>query len=291
MRLLTWNIQWGRGADGRVDLARTVAQARRFADPDVWLLQEVAAGYPELPGGAADDGFARLAALLPGFEIVCGVGIDTPRPGGGRRRFGNAVASRLPVGAVLRHLLPWPAESGAMSMQRVLLEATVRAPFGALRVLTTHLEYYSAAQRAAQVERLRELHREAVRHAAVPRPGTPADGPFDAVPRAAPAVLAGDFNAPPEAPERARLLAPFEPEDDGSTAPGWRDAWALAHPGQPHAHTLGVHDKEQWPDGPRCFDFFYVSDDLAPRVTRLEVDAAADASDHQPVLLELDDRP
>ena len=35
MKLITWNIQWGRGADGRVDLDRIVAHAQRFADFDV----------------------------------------------------------------------------------------------------------------------------------------------------------------------------------------------------------------------------------------------------------------
>ena len=46
-------------------------------------------------------------------------------------------------------------------MQRIALEAVVRTPGGPLRVVTTHLEYYSAMQRAAQVERLRDLHVEA----------------------------------------------------------------------------------------------------------------------------------
>ncbi|HQV09649.1 MAG TPA: endonuclease, partial [Thauera sp.] len=51
MRLLTWNIQWGRGADGRVDLARTVAAIRAAGDFDVICLQEVACNFPGLAGG------------------------------------------------------------------------------------------------------------------------------------------------------------------------------------------------------------------------------------------------
>lgn len=35
MKLITWNIQWGRGADGRVDLDRVVAHAQRFADFEI----------------------------------------------------------------------------------------------------------------------------------------------------------------------------------------------------------------------------------------------------------------
>ncbi|HUJ86303.1 MAG TPA: hypothetical protein VLX30_05570 [Burkholderiales bacterium] len=40
-------------------------------------------------------------------------------------------------------------------MPRVALEVVVAAPFGTVRVTTKHLEYYSCAQRIAQVERLR----------------------------------------------------------------------------------------------------------------------------------------
>ena len=32
MRLITWNIQWGKGCDGVVDLGRIVATARAFGD-------------------------------------------------------------------------------------------------------------------------------------------------------------------------------------------------------------------------------------------------------------------
>ncbi len=57
------------------------------------------------------------------------------------------------------------------SIQRVLLEAVVQAEFGALRVLTTHLEYYSLPQRQAQINTIRHLHSEASAHARQPRPG------------------------------------------------------------------------------------------------------------------------
>jgi endonuclease/exonuclease/phosphatase family metal-dependent hydrolase len=282
MKLITWNIQWGRGADGRVDLDRIVAQARRLADFDVLCLQEVSAGYPELPGGDGGDGFRALAARLGGYAAVAGPAVDAPAPGGGRRTFGNMIFSRWPVGQVWRHLLPWPADPGVKSMQRLLLEATIKTPAGPLRVATTHLEYYSAPQRRAQVERLRELHREAVAHAGSNRPGSAADGPFDALPRGGPAVLSGDFNFRPQSADHARMLAPI----DAATR-CWHDAWEVAHPGRPHAPTVGVYDKAQWPEPPFTCDFVFVSDDLAPRVRELRVDDGADGSDHQPVLLEL----
>jgi endonuclease/exonuclease/phosphatase family metal-dependent hydrolase len=45
MKLVTWNIQWCRGCDGRVDPQRIVDDARAFADFDVLCLQEVAANF------------------------------------------------------------------------------------------------------------------------------------------------------------------------------------------------------------------------------------------------------
>src|SRR5688572_30700553 len=186
MQLITWNIQWGRGADGRVDLDRIVAHARRFADFDVLCLQEVSAGYPELPGCDGSDQFQALAARLPGFSAIDGAATDAPHPSGARRRFGNLLLTRLPVRQVFRHLLPWPSDPAVKSMQRGALEVTLQAAFGLVRVTTTHLEYYSPLQRAAQVERLRELHQEAAAQALAARPGTTDDGSFDRVPRGAP---------------------------------------------------------------------------------------------------------
>jgi endonuclease/exonuclease/phosphatase family metal-dependent hydrolase len=282
MKLLSWNIQWGRGADGRVDLERIVAHARRFADFDVLCLQEVSAGFQELPGSDGSDQYAALSALLPGYTALAGVAFDAFGADGRERRFGNMLLTRLPVRQVFRHLLPWPAQAGVMSMQRLAVEATLEAAFGPLRVTTTHLEYYSAEQRAAQIERLRELHRQAVAHARTRRPGEKSDGPFEFVEQAAPAVLTGDFNCRPGTPELARLLAPFD--DD---TPPYRDAWAVAHGTASHEPTVGVHDKDQWPGDPFTFDFCFVSADLADRVRRIAVDPSTPASDHQPVLLEL----
>jgi endonuclease/exonuclease/phosphatase family metal-dependent hydrolase len=287
MKLVTWNIQWGRGADGRVDLDRIVADARQLADFDVLCLQEVSDGYPELAGCDGSDQFAGLAQRLPGYAAFEGVATDTPRPGGGRRRFGNMILTRLPVRQAFRHLLPWPADAAVRSMQRGLLELTVEAAFGPLRVATTHLEYYSETQRAAQAERLRELHAEGWRQSQAAPPGDASQGPFEAVARGAGLVLVGDFNFRPEAPERTRITAP----SDDPAVPALHDAWTLMHPGTPHETTVGRNDPVQWPGPAFTCDFVFVSDDLAPRLAALEVDDLSNGSDHQPVLLELRDAP
>ena len=68
MRLITWNIQCGKGCDGVTDLARIVTVAKEMADADVFCFQEVSDNFANLDGGA--DQSAQLAALLPDHRPV-----------------------------------------------------------------------------------------------------------------------------------------------------------------------------------------------------------------------------
>jgi endonuclease/exonuclease/phosphatase family metal-dependent hydrolase len=290
MKIITWNIQWCRGCDGRVDPARIARTCREMADFDVLCLQEVARGFDSgLEGSRGEDQFRLLAEALPGYTLVEGIATDRAAHsvGGPRRQFGNAIFSRMPVLQAFRHLLPWPADPASPSMQRVAVEIIIRSPGHDLRVTTTHLEYYSPPQRAAQVERLRALQAEAAGHAQVrpaQRRADHVDTPFEPGARPASAILTADFNFLPSDPSYARLQAPIDAD-----VPAYRDAWAAAHPGVAHAPTVGVHDKEQWPGDPFCFDFIFVTEDLVSRVEAVEVTSVTDASDHQPVLLQLAD--
>ena len=281
--LITWNIQWGRGCDQRVDLARIVRAARETADFDVLCMQEVARNFPELPGSGGEDQFRLLAELLPGYAAIEGIGTDVRAPDGARSQFGNMILTRLPVLQAFRHLLPWPADSEVPSMQRVAVETVLQAPWGPLRVTTTHLEYYSERQRAAQVERLRELQAEAAAHAQDVGHSRKEGGPFENAARPASGILTADFNFRPDDLLYARLQAPFA---EGAGAPHYVDSWEIVHPGVPHAPTLGVFDREQWPEPFAC-DFIFVTEDLAGRVREVRVNSDTDASDHQPVLLSL----
>ncbi len=284
MHLITWNIQWGRGADGKVDPARIIRACRDMADFDVLCLQEVARHFPGLAGSGGADVFGRLAAALPGFTAIEAIAVDVPVPAGKRAQFGELILSRRPVLQVLRHLLPWPGDPNVPTMPRVALEIVIAGERGPLRVTTTHLEYYSVAQRTAQVERLRALQAEAASHAPdVTRPDKEG-GPFAAVPRPRSGVLTGDFNLPPESALYARLQDPI-----GDDVPAYRDAWRTRHPGAPHAPTIGLFDKQQWPGEPYCCDFIFVTEDLTDRVEDVVVNLDTDASDHQPVLLVLAD--
>jgi len=282
LNLITWNIQSCRGCDGVVDPARIMRTCRDMADADVLCFQEVARNFPDLAGSRGEDQFALLAAQLPGYQLVEGIAVDLRAPDGSRRQFGNALFSRLPVLQAFRHLLPFPAEPELPGMQRVAVEAVVRAPWGPLRVTTTHLAYYSSAQRTAQVERLRGLQAEAAGHAQDLVHPHKEGGPFATMPRPASCILTADFNFQPQDPSYGRLQSPI-----GKGTPAYRDSWSIAHPGTPHASTLGVHDKTQWPGDAFCCDFIFVTEDLAPRVEEVVVNGTTDASDHQPVLLRL----
>ncbi|MDH3319283.1 MAG: endonuclease/exonuclease/phosphatase family protein [Betaproteobacteria bacterium] len=271
MRLVSWNLQWCRGMDGAVDARRAARTARKLADPDVCCFQEVAQGFDSLPGSAGEDQVAALTAEFPDHSAHYASSVDVAGAGGARRRFGNLILSRLPVGRVLRHGLPWPASAGVPSMPRAAIEAVIEAPWGPLRVTTTHLEYYSPGQRAAQVERLLELNAEALAHAAL-QPGARDDeGPFHPLPRPAAGILTGDFNMRPDDPLIARLGSAYV------------DAWLQAHPGQAHPATFRLESADE---APYCCDFVFVTQDIAPRIQSVRVDPETRASDHQPVIVE-----
>ena len=249
--IMSWNVQWGRGADCRVDWSRLVDEITAV-DPDIVVLQEVAQHYPELPDNDDSDQVAILAARLPQFQSCYAPGIDRPRADGRRTRFGNWVGSRYPIRSWQPIALPAPPATSSEWIPRTVCAVTVEVAGHPLRVLGTHLEYYCPRQRLAQVEALVAL--------AEPEP----------------AVLLGDLNFAPQSPEY-RLLA-----DSGK----WRDAWVVAHGEKPHDPTVGLHGAP-WPDHPYCCDYVWVSPSLSGAVGSLEVRSATAASDHQPVVVTL----
>lgn len=168
-------------------------------------------------------------------------------------------------------------------MPRQATEVVIQAPGGALRVITTHLEFYSHRQRSAQVEALRSLHQEVCGNARQPAVDV-AGGPYARAARPQAAVICGDFNLIPTDPEYARMLAPFEDE-----TPAFADAWPKVHGDAPHGPTCGIFDHDLWPQGPHCRDFFFIAGEPGDRIESVYADAETDASDHQPLRMTLAD--
>lgn len=271
MRIVTWNVQWCRGLDGMVDPARIAEELRRSAEPDVACLQEIASGFADLPGSRGEDQPAALGRELPEWDALVGWAVDVPGSGRLRKRFGNMILSRLPVGRVRRHSLPWSASPHEPSMPRVAVEAIVSAPFGPLRIVSTHLEYYSAEHRAAQIARLAQLRLEWIAE----RREVDENGPFRSQPGARSTLLCGDFNLAPEDPLHRKILDI-----------GFVDAWQALHPGVPHPPSFRVHERDEG-ESPYCCDFVFATPDLVPRLSSIRINGDNRASDHQPVIVEL----
>jgi endonuclease/exonuclease/phosphatase family metal-dependent hydrolase len=96
LRVLTYNIQFGRGIDRRIDIERIADMVASF-DPDILALQEVDVNH-ERSGNI--DQAATIAKKL-GLELAFGATIDR-----GHQRFGNATLTRLPIREIRHVALP-----------------------------------------------------------------------------------------------------------------------------------------------------------------------------------------
>lgn len=290
MQILTWNTQWCCGMDGVVSVERIVRHALEMGEAagglDVLCLQEIAVNYPALQGSPGDQ-LAELRALLPGWAVFMGASVDE-FTAQGRQRFGNVIATRMPVLQLQHHLLPMPADADMRCMQRMCSVVTVRdAALGAVRIMTTHLEYFSGIQRMAQAQALRALQMQACALADVP-PRPASDGsPYQTKPHTRHAVLCGDFNFEPHEAEYAQLSEPWDGCAVDGTKPGrWLNSWSVLHPGEPQPPTFRLLDRT-WGPAPGACDFLWVSDSLQSHLRDWRVDSSTQASDHQPVLLGL----
>lgn len=282
MIVLSWNIQNGKGVDDVISLERIASIIREMCDPDVICLQEVTRHLALNEEGFAPDQAQELSQLFPEYKLTFGSAVEASVYGSGKLwQFGNATLSRLPVLSVFHHSLPQPAESGIRHMPRQATEITVAAPEKPLRIVNTHLEFHSAQQRMMQVDRLRALQGEVIANEQTP-PNRDDAGPYQLVARPGDCVLCGDFNMETEFVEYAKMLAP---DENGNTV--FQDAWKLTNGDAAHDPTCGIYDHVQWPHGEHCRDFFFVSPDVAKTVTEVRVNTQTNASDHQPLMLQL----
>jgi endonuclease/exonuclease/phosphatase family metal-dependent hydrolase len=280
MRVVSWNIRWGCGKDGRIRI-HAIIEVLRKLNPDVICLQEVAANQPELEGSATASQFRQLSGAFGGYHCIDQATSEIYR-NNMPRLFGNQILSKFRITQVHRYLLPWPPDpAGRPGMPRGALEVVLDTPHGKLRVVNTHLEYYSPAQRMAQVKQLRYLHWEACERARLFQPDPSLAAPYQLGLRPATGIICGDFNFTQDSHEYAELLQPA-----GEGALPLVDAWRHLHPHQARAPSTGLHGFP-WPEKAECFDFFFVTSDLEQRIVSVEVQSETAASDHQPIVLDL----
>lgn len=132
VRIMTWNIHGGVGADGQRDLRRVVAFIRRHA-PDIVALQEV--GSRKDPSRAADD-FQYFADELGSHAAESRL---VTAPDG---HYGHTVISRWRLSDTQLHDLSYGRRE-----PRAAIETVAHTPFGRLHVVAAHLGLSFAERR------------------------------------------------------------------------------------------------------------------------------------------------
>ncbi|MBO8140746.1 MAG: endonuclease/exonuclease/phosphatase family protein [Firmicutes bacterium] len=176
LRVMTYNIRWGLGADGRRDLTRTAAVLRQL-DADIVILNEVDVNWRR--SGNSDQP-ARLAAEAGYPYVYFGASFRTWASGSLKASaYGNAILSRHPI--VSAHTIPLP--NPLRREPRSVLVARVLVGGQALTVLGTHLglHRFERLEQAGHIARL--------------------------VNASEPVILMGDFNAFPGSEEIALLIS------------------------------------------------------------------------------------
>ena len=247
VRLVTFNTHHGVGEDQRHDLPR-LAKLLASADADVICLQEVDRYFGER---SEDVDQALLLSRALDMQLAWGPSIDDARPGNGpgRRQYGNALLSRLPI--LISDVHPLPGTGEPRSALRTMLELDG----GTLWVTNTHLSTGQPQRRADQVAALASLHTTSMEAG----------------------VLVGDFNAGPDAPELAALRGRFADSwelagdrDDRAGRRFWQRDEGHTHPARsPH----------------RRIDQVWVSSGVT--VAAAQVLDAGGASDHLPLMVDL----
>ena len=167
IRVLSYNIHYGEGTDGRVDLER-LAKVILSARPDVVGLQEVDVGTERTDRTDQARELARLTGMQAAF------GSNLKFEGGD---YGNAILSRFPIKSQKNHPLPNPTRGeprGALEVELSLRDIDEGV---SMRFISTHFDHRGQASREAAAREINRLF-----------------GTADADP----IVLAGDLNAIPD---------------------------------------------------------------------------------------------
>lgn len=288
MKFITYNIQFGKGLDGKIDLDRTAAAVE---DADIIALQEVETYFPR--SGYVDQ-VRELARRLNSHYWVYGAGVNLHARDdsavhtnkGHRQQFGNMLLSRTPILSSRNHLLPKSASIGPLSIQRSALEGVILCGSKTIRVYSIHLTHISAEMRYKQVERILEIDRTALwegGHISGDATGTVFADQTDgrALPREA--VLLGDFNFTPDSSEYNRVVGPKSDYGGRVAHPeGFVDAWVVCG----NDELSGVTAERLGEDV--RMDYCFASSSLRHQVRAVEINSKAIGSDHKPMTMWID---
>ena len=305
MKIVTYNIQFGLGKDGRFDPERIASDVD---GADVIALQEVERHWKR--SGNVDQP-ARLGQILDRYYWAYGPYFDVdaskPQPDGTiknvRRQFGNMILSKTPILSTRLFPLPKSALRQRHNMVVGVFEGVVKLQNdGALRIYNAHLGARSQHDRVAQIISIRDTIRRA------PSEGGAWTGDLahtlwenhghtlweeDATPPPMPEsfVLLGDFNLEANGPEYDYLVG----SKDGdlgriSSLEEFIDTWVAAGNDEDEGITYSDGPSINPAQGMRV-DYAFVDQTMEKRVLGVRIDAAAQGSDHQPYWIDLDYAP
>lgn len=279
MRVVSYNIQFGRGLDGVVDLVRT---CRAIRGADIICLQEVDQYWRR--SGDCDQP-AEISGLLPSYYAVYGSSFDVDASAHAahgavtnrRRRHGNMILSHWPILSMRTLNLPRQHYADKFNMHMTCLETVIDNGSMPLRVYNYHAGYLGAEERMRQVEYFAGVFSASPAEGGAWSGKADIDGDDWSNQRTAPgmpssALVCGDFNAAPATAEYQRLLE----------ATGLVDCWSRADPANRETSTLRKETSADIQVSGKV-DHLLVTPELAEQVEQVTIDDAADGSDHKPV--------
>ncbi len=264
---------------------------------DVIGLNEVERFWPR---SSAVDQPAELSALLPAYYWVYGPYFDidaSERSSDGtirnrRRQHGSMIMSRSPIIASRLHLFPKLESVSHFNMQTGGLEAIIDRP-EAVRVYAVHLSSLTSEERMLQVQALLDIHRRTRVEGGIWSGPPIGSAGIDlslgkpAPPNPAEAIVMGDFNCEPDAPEY-QVTVGVTPGEKGAVR--YRqifvDSWTEVGNGKGGATHFANPQRGVSHD--MRIDYIFVSAGLADRLKVAHIDRKAEGSDHQPLWLEID---
>lgn len=286
MKFLTYNIQYGKGKDELVNIDRIISE---IDGADIVALQEVDRFWNRTDYA---DQVEQITTAMPDYYWIYGPGVDlhadqhSDKNRGARRQFGNLILSRYPIISSRHHLLPKYGSVDALSIQRSALEATILCGKHRIRFYSIHLTHLSPQTRLPQINRLLEIHRDAI-HEGFPVSGNLKgfnwEGGVSDQSVPAEAIIMGDFNCQPDSEEYLRMAGPVSDYGGHIVNPaGFVDSWTHCK----HDKMAGVTSDLN--GMPARLDYCFVSTSLRHGITGCRVDERAQGSDHQPVWVEID---
>ena len=171
----------------------------------------------------------------------------------------------------------------------------IDTPAGPIRVYTTHLSHLSAETRVPQIEALLDIIDRAPADGGAWCGGHPnpdagwTEGDEPPMPRQA--MIMGDFNFVPDSDQYDMIAGPMSPNHGRLVRrDGLLDAWVEAGHGENERVTSPAvaNAPEGGMDIDKCVDYCFVTAELARRVRSAHIDSTANASDHQPVWIDVD---